>query len=95
MALNPPRGSSELPPQPPAVAAASTKTTGGSAFLRLFYSVEQSLDQIASMIPGEAEEVNTIKNSCKDLLTKILSEGTVPKKEEPSQSDYSFLGRPL
>ena len=63
--------------------------------MRLFYSVEQSLDQIASMIPGEAEEVNTIKNSCKDLLTKILSEGTVPKRDEPSQSDYSFLGRPL
>lgn len=94
MALIPPRGSSELPPQPPAVAAASTKMSGGSAFLRLFYSVEQSLDQIASMIPAEAEEVNKLKNMAKDLLTKIIADGAQPKAQ-PQQSDYSALPRPL
>lgn len=93
MALIPPRGSSELPPQPPAVAAASNRTDEGSAFLRLFYSVEQDLDKIAAMIPGEAEEISNIKNSIQDLLTKVIAGGAVPKSE-PAQSSISF-GRPL
>jgi hypothetical protein len=93
MPLIPPRGSSELPPQPPAVAAASTRITGGSAFLRLFYSVDQSLDKIASMVPSEAEAVDKLKNQAKDLLTKILASGVNPQSEPP-QSSISF-GRPL
>ena len=48
---------------------------GGGGVAKIFYAVEQALDQIASALPNSAGEVDQIKTQLREVLAKAVSGG--------------------
>lgn len=73
-------------------AGAPSPPTGGG-LPRLFFGVEQALNTIASAVPGESEQIDSIKAQLREVLSKTLQStrssgsGTAGLKGGPGSPD--------
>lgn len=51
----------------------------GAAVFRLFEAVIKTLDTIAATAPGQADALDDVKNSLRDILVNIVNQGAQDK----------------
>lgn len=48
---------------------------GGAGLAKMFFAIEQSIDALASAIPEQAEQLDKIKSSLREILASAVSGG--------------------
>lgn len=78
---SPMTGPPVAPPEAPSLSAFSPQggPPGGAqagGLVKLFFSVEQTLDTIAAAVPGSSEEIDAIKAQLRGVLVKASQGGS-------------------
>jgi len=69
---------------------------GGAGLAKMFYAIERSLDSLASAIPEQAEELDKIKSSLREILASAVSHGAAfMGRDEQTPSIRSGPTEPL
>jgi hypothetical protein len=90
MKMSPMQGSGEDPMGNPEASG------GGAGIAKMFYAIERSLDSLASAIPEQAEEIDKVKSSLREILASAVSRGAAfMGRDEQTPSIRSGPTEPL